>query len=153
MVRCQPGLRVHFEDADELQHDPDELIHAIFFLASPEQDPGRHLRVLANIASRIDEAQFVEEWLKAGNEQELKEVFLRHDRYLSLALSPDSETAALIGRALRELELPPRVLIAIIHRDGEIVVPDGDTVLEAGDRVTVIGDPRSIQGLYEQYRA
>ena len=152
MVRCQPGLRIQFDEAYDTLHDPDELIHALFFLASPEKDPGRHLRVLADIASRIDEAQFMAEWRKAGNEQELKEVLLRHDRYLSLSLSPENRTATFIGRALKELKLPHGTLIAIIHRDGQIIVPDGNTVLHAGDRVTVIGDPESIGHLYDQYR-
>ena len=152
MVRCQPGLRIQFDEAYDTLHDPDELIHALFFLASPEKDPGRHLRVLADIASRIDEAQFMAEWRKAGNEQELKEVLLRHDRYLSLSLNPENRTATFIGRALKELRLPHGTLIAIIHRDGQIIVPDGNTVLHAGDRVTVIGDPENIGHLYDQYR-
>lgn len=153
MVRCRPGLRIQRDDADAALHDPDDLIHAIFFLASPEAHPGRHLRVLANIAGRIDEAQFMAEWLQAANEQELKEVLLRNDRYLSLVLSPENQTASLIGQALMHIQWPPGILVALIHRAGQIIVPSGKTVLEAGDRITILGDPESIRQLYEEYRA
>ena len=133
-------------------HDPDEPIHAIFFLASPEKDPGRHLRVLANIASRIDEVQFMADWLEAETEQELKEGLLRNDRYLSVVLSPADRTAPLIGRALMDIEWPPGTLVALIRRAGQIIVPSGKTVLEADDRVTIIGEAESIRQLYEEYR-
>ena len=153
MVRCRPGLRIQRDDADAILHDPDDLIYAIFFLASPEAHPGRHLRVLANIASRIDEAQFMAEWLQAENEQELKEVLLRNDRYLSLVLSPENQTASLIGQALMHIQWPQGILVALIHRAGQIIVPSGKTILEAGDRITILGDPESIRQLYEKYRA
>ena len=152
MVRCRPGLRIQLDDADALLHNPDGLIYAIFFLASPERYPGRHLRVLANIASRIDEAQFMPDWLKAGTEQELKEALLTHDRYLSLLLSPENQTAPLIGHRLMEVTWPPGILVALIHRAGQIIVPGGHTVLESDDRLTIIGDPESIRHLYDQYR-
>ncbi len=152
MVRCRTGLRIQLDDAAAILHDPDDVIYAIFFLASPEEHPGRHLRVLANIASRIDEAQFMAEWLQAENEQELKEVLLRNDRYLSLMLRPENETAPLIGRALMDIQWPPGILVALIHRAGQIIVPSGKTILEAGDRITILGDPESIRQLYEKYR-
>ncbi len=152
MVRCRAGLDLHLEGSDSVFRDPEERVFALFFLASPEAFPGRHLRVLANIASRIDEEQFMAAWLEAENEQELKEVLLRHDRYFSLLLSPEDETAAFIGRALKDLRLPAGILVALIRRAGQILVPSGQTVLEEGDRVTIIGDPERIRELYEVYR-
>ncbi|MDX1547380.1 MAG: amino acid permease [Rhodothermales bacterium] len=152
MVRHRPGLRIRLDPEDAALYDPDERVHAIFFLVSPEDNPGRHLRILANIASRIDEAEFLKQWLNAEDEQELKEALLRHDRYLSLVLSPDDATAEFVGRALKDLRLPPGNLIALIHRDGQIIVPGGSTRLEAGDRITIIGEPEGIQRIYERYR-
>jgi mannitol/fructose-specific phosphotransferase system IIA component (Ntr-type) len=152
MVRCRPGLRLQLNAAEAVLHDPDEPVYAVFFLVSPEGYPGRHLRVLANIASRIDEPEFMAQWLRAGNEQQLKEALLRHDRYLSLLLSPDDQTAAWVGRAHKDLHLPPGNLIALIHRDGQMTVPSGNTVLMAGDRVTLIGDDEGIRQLRDQYR-
>lgn len=151
MVRCQGGMQLHFDEDDPL-HDPQEKVYAIFFLISPETPPGWHLRTLANIASRIDEDGFLEQWRSARSEQELKETLLRHDRYLSLSLHPDDATAPLLGKPLYELRLPEGILIALIRRDGRIQIPRGSTVLEPGDRITCIGDPAGIEQLYDQYR-
>ena len=43
-----------------------ERIYALFFLVSPEADPGRHLRILAQLASRIDQEDFMVAWLEAS---------------------------------------------------------------------------------------
>lgn len=40
---------------------------------------------------------------------------------------------------LRELELPPGLVIAAVQHAGKGLVPDGDTVLRAGDTVIVLG--------------
>ena len=150
MVRCRSGVCIQFE-GDRIA-PADEPVHAIFFLISPEEPPGRHLRTLANIASRIDEAPFMEQWLQAENEQALKQALLRHDRYLDLELDDEGPTEPFVGRALRELRLPEGVLVALIHRDGHMMVPRGGTVLEAGDHLTLIGDTRGIHRLYERYK-
>jgi len=57
---------------------------------------------------------------------------LRH-----LAITP---TSAADGRALVELQLPQRVLLVLIERDGTYVVPTGATRLQAGDTVTLLAD-------------
>ena len=45
----------------------------------------------------------------------------------------------LLGKSLRQLELPGDLLILAIRREGELVVPHGDSRLTEGDRVTLIG--------------
>ncbi|HMB92838.1 MAG TPA: amino acid permease, partial [Rhodothermales bacterium] len=129
MVRCRKGIRLQFET---MMHDPDEIVYALFFLVSPEGQPGIHLRILANIASLIDQEQFMARWRHARDEQELKEALLRHERYLSLVLRPGDATAAFIGKTLRELNLPQGNLIALIHRNRQSIVPHGGTELRAG---------------------
>ncbi|GAB5519027.1 MAG: amino acid permease [Rhodothermales bacterium] len=149
MVRCRPGMQIDFDLDGEMDTPP---VYAFFFLISPEEPPGRHLRTLANIASRIDEAPFMDEWLSARNAQDLKETLLHNDRYLSLHLATDQATAPLIGQSLRDLRWPEGVLIALIRRDGDIMVPRGSTVLEAGDVLTIIGDPAEVKVIYDRYR-
>ena len=46
---------------------------------------------------------------------------------------------ALDGRRLRELGLPPHVLVLAIHRNGEYIIPRGDTRVRVGDVLTVLG--------------
>ena len=152
MVRSQDGLDVPVDTAGDDVPDTARRVWAAFFLLSPEEPPGRHLRTLAAIASRIDEGPFMDEWRAAETEQDLKEVLLHNDRYLALTVDGDGPTAPLVGRPLRDVRLPGGVLVALVHRDGEIAVPSGSTVLRAGDRLTVLGDPAGIRQLETAYR-
>jgi len=148
MVRARDGVHVDVTDVHGV-HAPDEPIHALFFLVSPEEDPKQHLRILAQIAERVDDEGFLTAWLGAGNEQVLKEILLEDERYLSLRLRPDGPGAGWIGRDLRDLDLPDGVLVALIRRHGRFLVPRGGTVLEAGDRLTIIGGEAEIRRLRE----
>ena len=47
------------------------------------------------------------------------------------------ETSTLIGKAIRDADLPEGVLIGAIVRDGEVVIPRAGTALRAGDRVVM----------------
>lgn len=151
MVRCHQGVAIEIDDEFLGEHATPNPIHAFFFLVSPEADPGQHLRILAQIAGHADDEKFMKRWLSARNEQEMKETLLRDDRYVSLLLEPNSNAASLIGYAIRDLDLPPGSLIAMIHRGDEIIFPRGRTVLKESDRLTVIGEPKGIQELYERY--
>ena len=152
MVRSRSGLDVPVDTVGDDAPDDVRRVWAAFFLLSPVEPPGRHLRTLAAIASRIDEGPFMDEWRRAETEQGLKEVLLHNDRFLALTLGADGPTAPLVGRALRDVRLPGGVLVALVHRDGEIAVPSGSTVLRAGDRLTVLGDPGGIRDLAATYR-
>jgi mannitol/fructose-specific phosphotransferase system IIA component (Ntr-type) len=151
MVRCHQGVPIEIDDEFLGEHSSPNPIHAFFFLVSPEADPGQHLRILAQIAGHADDEKFMKRWLSARNEQEMKEILLRDDRFISILLVSDSSTASLIGYAIRDLDLPPGSLIALIHREGEIIFPRGRTVLKEGDRLTIIGEPKGIQQLYARY--
>ncbi len=151
LVRCRGGIKVDVEDDEMVRHAAAVPIRALFFLVSGETDPGRHLRILAQLAGRVEDEDFMEEWLASRDELELKETLLRDDRFLSLRLLPETKAEPLIGKALRELELPPGCLIALIRRYGETIVPRGRTVLREGDRLTVIGEPAGLRQLAQRY--
>lgn len=126
-------------------------VHAVFFLASPAGDPSQHLRMLAQLASRIDEDRFIEDWLGASNEVQLREIFLRNERYVSIELIPGSVAESLAGRRVRELELPEECLVVAVRRAGRTLVPRGETVLLGGDRLLVIGEPGPIAELNARF--
>jgi len=44
------------------------------------------------------------------------------------------------GRRVFELGLPPDVLIVLIDRDGDVIVPRGETTVQPGDRLMVLAD-------------
>ncbi len=131
--------------------EEDVGVHAVFFLVSPEVDPAWHLRILAQIAGRVDEPSFGLAWTTAANDHELREVLLRDERFATISVVPDSRAAVLAGQAIRDLELPEGCLIAAIARGRETLVPSGSTVLDTGDRVTVIGEPEGIAAIRASY--
>lgn len=126
-------------------------IHAFFYLISPNENPGQHLRILAQIAGRIDDENFLKDWLDASDEQELKEILLRDERFLSLRIRNNTPSSVFIGRSLKDIRMPEGCLVALIRRRGETIVPRGLTVLLEGDRLTIIGDAQEIEQLNNKY--
>jgi len=151
IARCGSSLSVDAEDEALQRQAAEQPIHAVFFLVSGEHDAGRHLRILAQLAGRIEAEGFMEEWLNDRNDQELKETLLRDDRFLSLQIASGKKTEQLIGKALNELSMPEGTLVALIRRYGETLVPRGRTVLRDGDRLTIIGTPAGIGLVANQY--
>lgn len=143
LVRSRHGVQI-----EEDQADP---IYALFFLISPDDDPGRHLRILAQLASRIDQDGFMPEWLSAETEEKMKEALIHDDRMFVLKLAEELPGADLIGSPLSELSLPEGTLVAMIRRSGSLIIPSGGTSLAVGDRLTVIGRPEGIVALRQKY--
>ncbi len=149
LVRSKPGVRI--QSHEPMGEEEERVVHSLFFLVSPEGDPGQHLRLLAQIAGRVDEETFARDWHVAEDEQQLKEVLLRDERFLSLYVSEGLPTAPLVGRALREVSMPEGTLVALIRRGGRSLVPRGGTVLREGDRLTILGEPDGIGALHARY--
>ena len=150
IVRSKTGLHVVSNDPI-LGYEEEHDVNAVFFLISPEEDPGQHLRLLAQIAGRVDDAHFMDEWLEATDAQQLREVLLRDDRFMSLYIERDSPSSELIRMKLKEIKMPEGSLIAMIRRNAEILVPDGNTVLHEGDRLTIIGGPDALREIRSRF--
>lgn len=150
LVRVQSELRFLAGDVFG-KTSMTEGVHAAFFLVSPGHDPAQHLRLLAQLATRIDEEDFMEHWLAAQNELALREVFLRNDRYVSVRVTSANRAANWVGVELRELGLPEGCLVAALRRGERTLVPRGHTRLEEGDRLLIFGEPEVIAGLYERF--
>jgi NhaP-type Na+/H+ and K+/H+ antiporter len=127
------------------------VIQAVFFLVSPEEHPGRHLRILARIAKRVEDESFIPEWLQAQTDQELKEALFHEELMFAIRLEPGRSGENLIGSPIRGLPLPEGTLVAMIRRSGELIIPRGDTELLDGDRLTLIGGVEGIDQLRELY--
>jgi basic amino acid/polyamine antiporter, APA family len=147
LVRVRDGLRDERREEVWGEHVPAGPIYALFFLASPEEDPAQHLRLLAEIARRIDDERFLLAWRSARNEHELKQILLREERVLFLRLDGKGVPGDWIDRPLRDLELPEGCLVALIRRREEVIIPRGSTVLRRLDHLTVIGEPQAIAEL------
>jgi mannitol/fructose-specific phosphotransferase system IIA component (Ntr-type) len=150
LVRVSGG--VSFEgETDETADASEEPIRAVFFLVSPEANPGQHLRILARIARRVDQESFMSEWLGAESDEQLKEALFRNERIMVLTLARDQANSTLIGLRIRDVSFPDGTLIAMIRRENQMVIPAGDTELIDGDRLTVIGRPEGISALRKRY--
>jgi mannitol/fructose-specific phosphotransferase system IIA component (Ntr-type) len=151
LVRAINGVHMKFKnpltDFDEEEQD----VSAIFFLVSPEKDPTQHLRILAQIAGRVEEETFAEEWKAAKDDQEIKEVLLHEDRCLSIIVDGSTNTAPLLNKQLKEIKFPEDCLVAMVRRSGETIIPKGNTVLMEGDRLTIIGNPKGMTELRKQF--
>ncbi len=151
IVRSLPGIHIQFTDP-LTGHEVETQLTAIFFLFSPEHDPSQHLRILAQIARRADDENFLREWHSANDEVELKEALLRDEAFLLLTLRRDHATADLIGRALIETDFPKSCLVAMLRRGGRMVIPRGNTVLRENDRLTILGNSSGLRDLEARYR-
>lgn len=152
IVRSHEGLFVkkHEEEPDEEKRE-ENRIHALFFLVSPEQNPGMHLRMLAQIATHAEEEDFIDNWLNASDEHELKKLLLKDERFLTIDVMPGAKNASLIGKKVSELNFPAECLIALLYRDNDIIIPRGGTEIQAGDRLTVIGESEDIEALRQRF--
>lgn len=83
----------------------------------------------------------------------LKASLVEDERFTTIVVHPELPTAGWVDRALRALDLPRGVLVALVSREGTSVVPDGDTVLRVGDRLTVIGSPEGVREVVGRYGA
>lgn len=123
--------------------------HALIFLVTPANRPLLHMRIIGHLAELIEAEEFLDRWKKAESENELKEVLLSDERFVHVRLQEYSASEAWIGKALMNIELPGECLVAIIERNGEIIIPKGKTKLKSGDVLSILGYPQDIQGLKE----
>lgn len=148
IVRSHPGVFIN--------HDNNTItekvkVSAFFFVISPQDSSGQHLRIIAELINRIETDDFTLAWEAAKDEHEIKEILLHSDRLLTLWIDEHTRTSDFIGKSMRELHLPDGVLVALVVRGEEVIVPRGSTRLQVGDRITIIGEPASIQWLFEEY--
>jgi amino acid transporter/mannitol/fructose-specific phosphotransferase system IIA component (Ntr-type) len=146
LVRCMDGMQLEIGSSmpggKSLQH-----VHALFFMASPEDDPAQHLRLLASLAGAVEQDGFMQRWREARGPADLKAALLRSDHSLTLEIEAGSLSGTWIGRSIASLGLPDGILVALVHRGTERIIPTGRTEIERGDRVIVIGEQEDIQEL------
>ena len=151
LVRCRKGVQMRTYDPLTHEEADEVCIHAIFFLVSPESNPTQHLRILARIAERVDEASFAVEWDQAGDEHELRDSLLHDDRFVILQIRAGLPTGALIGKPLRQAGIPKGCLVAMLSRQEQSFVPSGRTVFREGDELTIIGEDEGLSLLRDTF--
>ena len=61
------------------------------------------------------------------------------------------ETSELVGAPIREVNLPPGVLLGAIVRDGQVISPRGNTKVQAKDRVVLFAAPESVRKVEKMF--
>ena len=151
IVRGKNGVHIKFKNPLTDFEEDEQDVNAVFFLVSPQEDPTQHLRILAQIAGRVEEETFVDEWNNAKDEQEIKEALVHEDRLLSIIVEKHTPSSSLIDKALKDIRFPEGCLVAILRRQGKTIIPKGNTVIKEGDRITIIGEPKGMGELKEIY--
>jgi uncharacterized protein with PhoU and TrkA domain len=102
----------------------------------------------ARIADLIPAAQISEavdtgiKRLSPGDASRLKNLLLQNEGDVR-AVVVSAETAS--GRTIRNLTIPPDVVIAAVqHQDNSLVIPTPDTVIASGDLVYLIGKEKAL---------
>lgn len=151
LVRAKNGVNIKVYNPITHEQESESSVNAIFFLVSPEKNPTQHLRILAQIAGRVDEDTFMDEWFEAEDEQQIKEILLHDERFLSLCITSNASTSEFLDKSLKEISLPEGCLVAMLRRSGNVIIPRGDTEFEEGDRLTIIGDTKGLGELIKHY--
>jgi len=144
LVRIREGYSKKKLDEDG---EEDNKLHSIIFFISSEAKTGQHLRILAHIAEMVGSKNFIQRWCNADNDEELREILLRDERFIKITLNPDDKTQQYIGKMIKEISFPGQSLITIIRRGGDIKIPHGITVLQEGDELSIIGEVEDINEL------
>ncbi|MFY0696254.1 MAG: amino acid permease [Balneola sp.] len=137
-----------FESLSKNKQNEIGNLRAIIFLISSSEKPRQHLRILAHLAEIFDDNRFIKRWKKAKNEEEIREILLRDDRFIKLTITAENPMA---GKQIKEIDLPGECLIAIINRNGKTKIPHGDTIIQVNDELAFIGEEEDILFLRNEY--
>ncbi|HJL15696.1 MAG TPA: amino acid permease [Sandaracinaceae bacterium LLY-WYZ-13_1] len=109
LMRASPGVRIDSEDAE-----------ALFFLVSPDEDPGQQLRLLAKLCSQAEQPDFLTSWRSSAAHSELREL-LTDDRLSRLARRLTRKLRSGTGRAWRPRTEPGRFeSVLVVHPQGVV---------------------------------
>lgn len=156
IARFKDGIPVkfgYFELFKAKKRNWHKKLHAVIFLISSKKHSGQHLRMLAHLAEILDNENFPERWLAAKDENELRQILLRDERFINILLEEGKPSGILIGKMIQELRLPEKSLITVIKRGGKIIFPHGNSVLKAKDELSIIGEKQEIDEIRSQYEA
>jgi trk system potassium uptake protein TrkA len=62
------------------------------------------------------------------------------------------ETSPLVGKPLRDLDLPDGIRIGAIYRDGKVIIPDGSRQVQAKDRVIIFVTADRVRQVEQMFR-
>lgn len=144
----QPELFVlRFGPQAKLDIITSRAAHTLMFLIVPVKPVGLDLRLAGHLAEVVQSEHFEQRWLGAKSERDMNEVLMRDDHFLHGPLDQFPSLFAQAGAKIADIILPASCLIAMIERDGTILVATPDIELLPNDEVAIIGEPADLQDL------
>ena len=152
LIGCRFGREASLDLSEAIALGDDQDLddaHTLLFLVSPERPVGLDLRLAGHLAEVVQSDYFTERWLQAPDDKALNAILMRDDHFYHGPIETLPFLVEQLGRPVGELDLPPSCILAIVERDGELIIPTPDVKLLAFDGVAIIGDPADIQLLNE----
>lgn len=140
VIRIPENLQL----SNRLEEGP---IHALVILITPSNIDGLDIRLAGHLADIIQSPHFLEEWKQAESEKKLRQLLISDEHLQHIRAEDHPFFKQYLGQRLKDIPLPGEALIALIYRDGELVIPHGKTILKSADELTVIGHPADIKEL------
>ncbi|TKG89853.1 amino acid permease [Puteibacter caeruleilacunae] len=136
------------------EHNDDEQkspIHICVFLINTDENPKQQLRMLSRLIDILERDSIVKTLQNMDSHRKIKEYMLQNERFVSIKLIEGTAQGDMIGRQLKDIQLPRDVLVALVERDNKTFTPNGSTILLADDVLTILGEVKSISKLYSDY--
>lgn len=74
-----------------------------------------------------------------------------HEGFGELIEAAAMETSTLVGTPLRDIKLPPGVILGAIVREGKVIIPRGNTVVQAKDRVILFAAAHAVKQVEKMF--
>lgn len=124
--------------------------NALIFLAVPDSEPGLDMRLVGHIAEIVQQENFVNRWMQAESEKEIREILISDEHFIHLDVRENEYFRKHVGKRVSDIVLPGDCLITIIYRKGDILIPHGNTEIESDDELSIIGSPDDIRTLNDR---
>jgi amino acid transporter/Trk K+ transport system NAD-binding subunit len=108
----------------------------IAIVQDPDYMPLLEENGIVTISAPWSTAAMVENYLDRPGVAKLIEIGRGVASLLGVSVS---EKAVVVGKSIREIDIPKECVVAAVIRGNEFVVPRGDTKIEANDRVIFVG--------------
>ncbi|MEM9014615.1 MAG: Trk system potassium transporter TrkA [Pseudomonadota bacterium] len=82
----------------------------------------------------------------------IKGVFSLSDGQAELIDAIALETSPLVGKPLRDADLPEGVMIGAVYRNNEVLMPSGDTVINPDDRIVLMAMRENVADVEKMFR-
>lgn len=139
VLRFGPQAKVNFSTA--------LAAHTLMFLIVPRKPVGLDLRLAGHLAEVVQSDHFEERWMGSESERDMNEILMRDDHFLHGPLRQFPALLAQAGQKIADIHVPTSCLIAMIERDGDVIVATPDIILRETDEVAIIGEPDDLEHL------